>query len=79
MEQIVLQINPRTKEKIVKPLTDCIIYDNYKVSDLINEHKSMQQQIKQLMLINTKLIDVVGNINKSAQVQILDIKEELKQ
>ena len=78
MEKVVLEINPRTKEKIVKPLNECILYENYSVSDLINEHKSMQQQIKQLMLINTKLIDVVNNINKSSQVQIANIMEELK-
>ncbi len=78
MEQVVLEINPRTKEKIVKPLTECILYDNYSVGDLIKEHKSMQQQIKQLLLINTKLIDVVSNINKSSQVQIANILEELK-
>lgn len=77
-EKIVLEINPRTKEKIVKPLTECILYDNYSVGDLIEEHKLMQQQIKQLKLINTKLIDVVNNINKSSQVQITNIMEELK-
>ena len=76
--KFVVEINPRTKEKNVIDLLDYELYPDLTIKDLINQHKQMQEQIKSLILLNTKLIDVVGNINKSALVQIADIKEEIK-
>ena len=77
-EQVVLEINPRTKEKIVKPLTECELYDNYTVSDLIVEHKKLIKEVESLKKINLKLINAVASLTKSTQVQIADIKEEIK-
>ena len=77
-EKIILEINPRTKEKKLVKVIDLQLVEGYTVSDLITEHKEMQKQIKSLILLNNKLIDVVANINKSTAVQIADIKEEIK-
>lgn len=77
-EKIILEVNPRTKEKKAINLLDYELYENYSIRDLINEHRTMQQQIVMLNSINTKLIDVVSNIQKSTLVQIADIKEEIK-
>jgi hypothetical protein len=77
-EKFILEINPRTKEKKTINLLDYYLFENYTIRDLINEHNQMKEQIKKLNLLNAKLIDVVSNINKSALVQIADIKEEIK-
>ena len=77
-EKIILEVNERTKEKKAINLLDYELYENYSIRDLINEHRTMQQQIVMLNSINTKLIDVVSNIQKSTLVQIADIKEEIK-
>lgn len=77
-EQVVLEINPRTKEKAVKPLTECELYDNYTVNDLIKEHKKLIKEVESLKKINLKLINAVASLTKSTQVQIADIKEEIK-
>jgi hypothetical protein len=77
-EKFILEINPRTKEKKTINLLDYYLFENYTIRDLINEHNQMKEQIKKLNLLNAKLINVVSNINKSALVQIADIKEEIK-
>lgn len=77
-EKIIIEVNPRTKEKKKIDLLDYQIDENYTIRDLINEHNIIQEQIKALQSLNAKLIDVVANINKSLQVQIVDIKEEIK-
>lgn len=77
-EKIILEINPRTKEKKLVKVTDLILYDDYTIQNLIDEHNTMQKQLKSLILLNNKLIDVVSNISKSTAVQIADIKEEIK-
>jgi hypothetical protein len=77
-ERIILEINPRTKEKKLVKVTDLILYDDYTIQNLIDEHNAMQKQLKSLILLNNKLIDVVSNISKSTAVQIADIKEEIK-
>lgn len=77
-EQVVLEINPRTKEKIVKPLIECELDENYTVNDLIKEHKKTIKEVESLKKINLKLINAVASLTKSTQVQIADIKEEIK-
>ena len=78
MEQVVLEINPRTKEKIVKPLTECELNEGYLVKDLIEEHQQALVKINKLENIVSALINVVGNVNKSMNAQIVEIKEEIK-
>ena len=77
-ERIILEINPRTKEKKLVNVLDLKIEENYTVRDLIEEHRKMQMQIKALSKLNNKLIDVVKNINKATKIQIVEIKEEIK-
>lgn len=78
MEQIVLEINPRTKEKITKDLMECILFDDYKVKDLVANNETLIIEVAKLQQLTNKLIDVITNLNKSMQVQIADIKEEIK-
>lgn len=75
---IIVEVNPRTKEKKVIKITEIQIAENYTIQNLIDEHNAMQKQLKSLILLNNKLIDVVSNISKSTAVQIADIKEEIK-
>lgn len=75
---VIVEINPRTKEKKVVKITEIQLAENYTIQDLIDEHNKMQKQLKSLILLNNKLIDVVSNISKSTAVQIADIKEEIK-
>lgn len=75
---IIVEVNPRTKEKKVIKITEIQLAENYTIQNLIDEHNEMQKQIKSLILLNNKLIDVVSNISKSTAVQIADIKEEIK-
>lgn len=77
-EKIVLEINPRTKEKKKIDLLDYQISENYTVRDLIVEHQRALGEIEKLNKIVIKLADSLVNINKSLQVQIIDIKEEVK-
>ena len=75
---VIVEINPRTKEKKVVKITEIQLAENYTIQNLIDEHNKMQKQLKSLILLNNKLIDVVSNISKSTAVQIADIKEEIK-
>lgn len=75
---VIVEINPRTKEKKVVKITEIQLAENYTIQDLIDEHNKMQKQLKSLILLNNKLIDVISNISKSTAVQIADIKEEIK-
>ena len=75
---IIVEVNPRTKEKKVVKITEIQIAKNYTIQNLIDEHNAMQKQLKSLILLNNKLIDVVSNISKSTAVQIADIKEGIK-
>lgn len=77
-ERIILEINPRTKEKKLVKVTDLQLVEGYTVSDLLKEHNENKKQIKSLILLNQKLIDVISNLSKSTAVQIADIKEDLK-
>ena len=78
MEKVILEINPLTKEKITKDLMECVLFDDYKVKDLVASNETLLIEFAKLKQLTIKLIDVVGNLNKSMQVQILDIKEEIK-
>lgn len=77
-EKIILEINQRTKEKKKIDLLDYQISENYTVRDLIVEHQRALGEIEKLNKIVIKLADSLVNINKSLQVQIIDIKEEVK-
>ena len=77
-DNIIIEVNPRTKEKRVVKILDCQLTNGYTIRDLLEEHNTMLKQMHNLQLINTKLIDVIGNISKSTAVQIAEIKEEIK-
>jgi hypothetical protein len=77
-EKIILEVNPRTKEKKLVKITNLQLIEGYTVADLLKEHNENKKQIKSLILLNQKLIDVIANLNKSTAVQIADIKEDLK-
>lgn len=77
-EKVIIEVNPRTKEKKVIDLLEYKITKNFTVSDLVEEHKIMKKQIEILTKLNTALIDVISKIDKSIAVQIADIKEEIK-
>ena len=78
MEKIIMEINPRTKEKKLVNVLELDLYDDFTVTDLLNEHNDLKKQVKSLQILNKKLIEVVSNLNKSTAVQIADIKEDLK-
>lgn len=77
-EKLILETNPRTKEKKTIKATELTLTKDLTMQDLINDVKHLKEQVKSLVILNNKLIDVVSNINKSALVQIADIKEEIK-
>lgn len=77
-EKIIVEVNPRTKEKKTVNLTDLELSNGYTIGNLIADFKLLQKQVSLLYNINSKLINVVSNINKSTAVQIADIKEEIK-
>ena len=77
-EKIILEVNPRTKEKKAIKVTELELAEGYTVGNLVEEHNKMKRQIKSLILLNNKLVDVVANVNKSTKIQIADIREELK-
>jgi hypothetical protein len=77
-ERIILEINPRTKEKKLVKVTDLQLIEGYAVSDLLNDLNHVKTKLARQELLNAKLIDVIANLNKSTTVQIADIKEELK-
>lgn len=77
-EKIILETNPRTKEKKKIDLLDYQLTDEYSVRDLLNEHQKALSDIEKLNKLVVKLADSLVNINKSLQVQIIDIKEEVK-
>lgn len=78
MEKIIMEINPRTKEKKLVNVLELHLYDDFTVADLLNEHNDLKKQVKSLQILNKKLIEVVSNLSKSTAVQIADIKEDLK-
>ena len=77
-EKLIVEVNPRTKEKKVIDLLDYKIGKDFTIGDLVKEHNLMKEQIKKLIKLNTVLVDVVSKINTSTAVQIADIKEEIK-
>lgn len=77
-EKLIVEVNPRTKEKKVIDLLDYKIGKDFTIGDLVKEHNLMKEQIKKLIKLNTALVDVVSKINTSTAVQIADIKEEIK-
>ena len=77
-EKIILETNPRTQEKKKIDLLDYQLTDNYTVRDLLNEHQKALSEIEKLNKLVVKLAESLVNINKSLQVQIIDIKEEVK-
>ena len=77
-EKLIVEVNPRTKEKKVIDLLDYKIDKDFTIGDLVKEHNLMKEQIKKLIKLNTALVDVVSKINQSTAVQIADIKEEIK-
>lgn len=77
-EKLIVEVNPRTKEKKVIDLLDYKIGKDFTIGDLVKEHNLMKEQIKKLIKLNTALVDVVSKINQSTAVQIADIKEEIK-
>lgn len=77
-EKLIVEVNPRTKEKKVIDLLDYKIDKDFTIGDLVKEHNLMKEKIKKLIKLNTALVDVVSKINQSTAVQIADIKEEIK-
>ena len=77
-ERIILEVNPSTKEKKCVKITDLELEEHYTIGNLLEDLKLVKSKLARQELINARLIDVVANINKSALVQIADIKEEIK-
>ena len=77
-EKIILEINPRTKEKKLVKISDLELRKNYTVGNLLSDFDMIKSKLARQELINDKLIDVISNLNKSTAVQIADIKEDLK-
>lgn len=77
-ERIILEINPRTKEKKLVKVTDLQLIEGYTIANLLDELNHIKTKLARQELLNAKLIDVISNLNKSTTVQIADIKEELK-
>lgn len=76
--KFVVEINPRTKEKKLIDLLDYEVCKGFKISDLIQEHNLIKEQLKSLKKLNTALVEALSKINISTAVQIADIKEEIK-
>lgn len=77
-EKLIVEVNPRTKEKKVIDLLECKIDKDFTIGDLVKEHYLMKEQLKKLIKLNTALVDTLSKINQSTAVQIADIKEEIK-
>jgi hypothetical protein len=77
-ERIVLEINPRTKEKKLVKVTDLQLIEGYTIANLLSDFALIKTKLARQELLNAKLIDVITNITKSTAVQIADIKEEIK-
>lgn len=77
-EKIILEVNPRTKEKKAIDLLEYELYAGFTVADLIQEHKELIKEVNRINQLNIKLIDVIASLNKSTAVQIADIKGEIK-
>lgn len=76
--KFIVEINPRTKEKKKIKLEEYQIAEGVTIADLITQHRQALAEIERLKSANKKLALAVINIQKSLQVQIVDIKEELK-
>lgn len=77
-ERIILEINPRTKEKKLVKVTDLQLIEGYTIANLLDDLNHVKTKLARQELLNAKLIDVISNLNKSSQVQIADIKGDLK-
>ena len=77
-EKIILEVNPRTKEKKLVKVNDLQLIEGYTVANLLDDLNYVKTKLARQELLNAKLIDVISNLNKSTAVQIADIKEELK-
>jgi hypothetical protein len=77
-ERIILEINPRTKEKKLVKVTDLQLIENYTIANLLDDFEHIKTKLARQELLNAKLIDAISNISKSTAVQIADIKEEIK-
>ena len=77
-ERIILEINPRTKEKKLVKVSDLQLIEGYTIANLLDDLNHVKTKLARQELLNAKLIDVISNLNKSTAVQIADIKEELK-
>lgn len=77
-ERIILEINPRTKEKKLVKATDLQLIEGYTVANLLEDLSHIKSKLARQELLNAKLIDVIANLNKSTTIQIADIKEDLK-
>jgi hypothetical protein len=77
-ERIILEINPRTKEKKLVKVIDLQLIEGYTIANLLDDLNHVKTKLARQELLNAKLIDVIANLNKSTTVQITDIKEELK-
>ena len=77
-ERIILEINPRTKEKKLVKVTDLQLIEGYTIANLLDDLNHVKTKLARQELLNAKLIDVITNLNKSTTVQIADIKGDLK-
>jgi hypothetical protein len=77
-ERIILEINPRTKEKKLVKVTDLQLIEGYTIANLLDDLNHVKTKLARQELLNDKLIDVISNLNKSTTIQIADIKEDLK-
>lgn len=77
-ERIILEINPRTKEKKLVKVTDLQLIEGYTIANLLDDLNHVKSKLARQELLNAKLIDVISNLNKSTTVQIADIKGDLK-
>jgi hypothetical protein len=77
-ERIILEINPRTKEKKLVKVTDLQLIEGYTIANLLDDLNHVKTKLARQELLNAKLIDVISNLNKSTTVQIADIKGDLK-
>lgn len=77
-EKIILEVNPRTKEKKLVKISELQLVEGYTVANLLNDLNHIKSKLARQELINDRLIDVITNLNKSTAVQIADIKEEIK-